>query len=49
MSWIEDALNTLVDNIKNGAGTAISKIYTIDGLRLFGVEFSTTDRLLKNQ
>lgn len=43
MSWIEDALNTLVDNIKNGAGTAISKIYTIDGLRLFGVEFSTTD------
>lgn len=43
MSWISDALDSILEAIKSGAGTAISKIYTIDGLNLFGVEFSTTD------
>lgn len=43
MSWISDALDTILEEIKSGAGNGISKIYSIDGLKLFGVEFSTSD------
>lgn len=43
MGWISDAIDAIVDNIKSGAGYLISNLYSIDGLNLFGVKFSTSN------
>ena len=43
MGWIEDAVNWVFEQIKTGAANIIKSLYTIDGLKLFDVTFSTDD------